>query len=61
MDLKDGNKVGLLDKRIYGLKQSARYFNGRFHDRLLHLGFVQTFADPCVYVNVDTGIIIAIT
>src|SRR5579859_419301 len=57
---KNGDKVGLLGKSIYGLKQSARYFNRRFHDHLLHLGFAQTIADPCVYVNVDTGIIIAI-
>jgi hypothetical protein len=57
---KDGDKVGLLGKSIYGLKQSARYFNRRFHDRLLHLGFIQTFADPCVYVNHTTSIIIAI-
>src|SRR5579859_5329136 len=57
---KKGDKVGLLSKSIYGLKQSARYFNRRFHDRLLRLGFTQTIADPCVYINVDTGIIIAI-
>src|SRR5579859_1528139 len=57
---KNGDKVGLLGKSIYGLKQSARYFNRRFHDHLLHLGFAQTIVDPCVYVNVDTGIIIAI-
>ena len=53
---KDGDKVGLLDKSIYGLKQSAHYFNHRFHDRLLRLGFVQMFVDPCVYVNLTTGI-----
>src|SRR5579859_3563479 len=57
---KNGDKVGLLGKSIYGLKQSARYFNRRFHDHLLRLGLVKTIADPCVYVNVNTGIIIAI-
>src|SRR5579859_3476123 len=46
---KNGGKVGLLSKSIYGLKQSARYFNRRFHDHLLRLGFVQTITDPCVY------------
>ena len=64
MELPDGFKesdmVGLLDKIIYGLKQLARYFNRRFHDRLLHLGFIQMFADPCAYIDLTTGIIIAI-
>src|SRR5579859_1164046 len=43
---KNSDKVGLLGKSIYGLKQSARYFNRRFHDHLLRLGFAQTIADP---------------
>ena len=57
---KDGDIVGLLDKSIYCLKQSARYFNRHFHNHLLHLCFVQTFVDPCVYISIDTSIIIAI-
>src|SRR5579859_5005835 len=48
---KNSDKVGLLGKSIYRLKQSARYFNCRFHDGLLRLGFIQTIVDPCVYVT----------
>src|SRR5579859_4211322 len=58
-EFKNGDKVGLLGKSIYGLKQLARYFNRRFHHPLLRLGFVQMITDPCVYINVDTGIVIA--
>jgi hypothetical protein len=52
--------VCLLGKSIYGLKQSARYWNRRLDARLKALGYTPTFVDPCIYVNLDTGVIIAI-
>ena len=47
-----GNKNDLcyLKKTIYGLKQSPREWNQVAHDFLIQYGFIQSKADPCVYV-----------
>ena len=42
-----------LKKALYGLKQSPRCWNKSFQDFLLNLGFQQSTADPCVFVNPD--------
>src|SRR5271154_3897429 len=48
-----------LRKSIYGLKQAPRIWNQKIRRFLKSIGFNQTFSDPCVYINRETGIIIA--
>lgn len=43
------NKVCILKKSLYGLKQAARSWNQALHDVLVKSGFVQSKADPCLY------------
>ena len=40
-----------LKKSLYGLKQSPRCWNKVFHEYLISLGFMQSQADPCVYIR----------
>ena len=50
-----------LTKSLYGLKQSGRNWNSMLHNYLTQEGFVQSLADPCVYVRTtDSGQVIAI-
>ena len=48
-----------LVKSLYGLKQAPRVWNLRVRDFLKSVGFTQTYSDPCVYINKETGIILA--
>ena len=48
------NLVCRLKKSLYGLKQSPRCWNKAFRDFIVNLGFKQSTADPCVFVQVDT-------
>src|SRR5271154_4706049 len=48
-----------LRKSIYGLKQAPRVWNQKIRRFLKSIGFEQLYSDPCVYVNKETGIIIA--
>ena len=48
---KDSNEFCLLNKTIYGLKQSPREWNEVIHKFLIECGFIQSLADPCIYVN----------
>ena len=58
---KDGKKlVCRIRKGLYGLKQSARLWNQKIRRILESYGFVSTHADHCIYVNKETGVIIAI-
>ena len=41
-----------LKKSLYGLKQSPRCWNNFFKEFMLSLGFVQSVADPCVFIRV---------
>lgn len=41
-----------LQKSLYGLKQSPRCWNEKFHECMTKFGFVRSQADPCLYVNV---------
>jgi hypothetical protein len=41
-----------LKKSLYGLKQSPRCWNNVFKEFMLSLGFVQSVADPCVFIRV---------
>lgn len=43
------NKVCLLRKSLYGLKQASRAWNQTVHDLLTKHGYTQTKNEPCVY------------
>lgn len=50
-----------LRKSLYGLKQSGRNWNNMLHEHFAQDGFVQSVADPCVYVKTtESGHIVAI-
>ena len=39
----------MLNKSLYGLKQSSRSWNSELHAYLVKLGFVQSASDSCIY------------
>jgi hypothetical protein len=43
----------LLTKTLYGLKQSPREWNAVIHQFLIEHNFIQSKADPCIYVNLS--------
>lgn len=49
----DKNKVCLLKKSLYGLKQSPRQWYKRFDDYILTCGFKMCNYDSCVYFRTD--------
>ena len=55
-------KVLLLNKALYGLKQSANVWYNRLSKEIIQLGFIQLYADSCIYYNrsKDTIIIVYI-
>ena len=55
----DTDMVCKLGKSLYGLKQSARLWNQKLDRYLRKIGFIQTNVDHCIYVNNDTGVIVA--
>jgi hypothetical protein len=65
MEQPEGYEMGGQDivcrliKSLYGLKQAPRVWNQRIRRYLKSVGFNQTYSDPCVYVNRDTGVLIA--
>src|SRR5579859_1496065 len=56
---KEDDLVCRLRKSIYSLKQAPRVWNQRIRCFLKSIGFDQTYSDPCVYINRDTDVIIA--
>ena len=44
-----------LDKAIYGLKQSGRCWNDKFHYFIRSIGFTQSSSDKCAYVGSYEG------
>ena len=68
MEQPEGYEVGTreedlvcrLRKSIYGLKQAPRVWNQRIRRFFKSIGFDQTYSDPCVYINKDTEVILAI-
>ena len=57
---KEDDLVCRLRRSLYGLKQAPRVWNQRIRHFLKSIEFDQTYSDPCVYINKETGIIIAI-
>lgn len=47
----DKNKVCLLKKTLYGLRQSPRQWYLRFHQYIEKVGFVRSKFDSCVYIR----------
>ena len=54
------NKALLLQKGLYGLKQSGRIWNRKFRRYLARIGFVPIPADTCVFINSQSGVIISV-
>ena len=44
-------KMCKLKKSFYGLKQSPRCWNKRFVNFMSHVGFIESNADPCLFVQ----------
>src|ERR1051326_1487467 len=40
-----------LSKAIYGLRQSPRTWNTKFSTSIKEMGFVQSQADPCIFIK----------
>ena len=55
------NKVCLLKRSIYGLKQSSRAWYFRFHEAIISFGLSMVSKDHCVYVKKTTKGIIFLT
>ena len=49
-----------LQKSLYGLKQAPRCWNKAFQEYMITLGFSQSTADPCVYIQVNDQCILTI-
>lgn len=45
------DKVFLLKKSLYGMKQSPRHWNKRFDEYMSKVYFVRSMYDSCVYVK----------
>src|SRR6267142_3281687 len=51
---RDGtNRICLLIKMLYGLKQAGREWNAEFDNKVRKHGFTQLLSDPCVYIHHD--------
>ena len=53
--IKDRSQVCLLKKSLYGLKQSPRCWNKKFSKYILNSGFIQSNADPCLFIKRQNG------
>ena len=47
--IKTGNKVCMLKKAIYGVKQAGRQWNKKFDGELRHIGLIPSDNEPCCY------------
>lgn len=48
----EGDKVCLLEKSIYGLKQASRQWNKKLNAVLLEIGMSRSKVDPCIYYRI---------
>lgn len=46
------NEVCKLNKTLYGLRESPKGWNNRFHEVMIKLGFIRSEYDYCLYVKV---------
>ena len=53
------NKVCLLKRSIYGLKQSSRQWHKKFDEHILKNGFTRSLYDECVYIKRRGGAVVA--
>jgi Reverse transcriptase (RNA-dependent DNA polymerase) len=58
--VKKGMKVCRLLRSLSGLKQAARVWNQKIHACLLEIGFVNSNADPCLYIDLKRNLYITI-
>ncbi len=54
------NKIVQLLKSMYGLVQAARQFFKKFSGILKSIGFVQSYADPCLFIKRTTTSVVLI-
>ena len=54
------NKIWRTKSAIYGRKDAPRLWNSLFHDVLLQLDFKNMECAPCLYVNEEASIIMAL-
>lgn len=54
-ELRSGNKVCLLKKALYGLRQAGKSWHTKLDQILKKYGATPTTADPCLYYVVDGG------
>lgn len=52
------DKVLKLKRGLYGLKQAPRQWNAKINEFLINLGFTQSKADNCVYVDNNNDLVI---
>ena len=53
------NKVCLLKRSIYGLKQASRQWHKKFDEHVLSNGFKRSRYDECVYIKKRGGVVVA--
>lgn len=58
----NSDKVCLLKKSIYGLKQASRVWNQKINSVLRSIGYIQSKCEPCVYIKKekDTLVLVAL-
>ena len=47
----DENKVCLLKRSLYGLKQSPRQWNRKIDEQMVKIGFLRSKFDDCIYIK----------
>jgi len=60
-ELKKGDKICLLKKALYGLRQAGRCWYETLAEKLLSFNAKKSTADPCVFTKKDKGIMIIAT
>ena len=55
----DEDKVCLLKKSLYGLKQSSRQWYMRFGEYMQRIGFERSLYDSCVFIMKREGVAVA--
>ena len=53
VDPKGANKVCKLQRSIYGMVQTSRSWNIRFHELIIAYSLIQTCGEACIYKKVS--------